>query len=234
MTSVTTCDLWRTSLGSVCRGPLVGSALLVLLSTAPAHAQFSGFLENYPQLESLDGVSNALFWRASTIEKAYRAIYFDSPELFLDPDSEYRGIQPDAVMTLSDTLKEILETNARERGHEVATQLGPDVLRIRTALTNVYLKRDSRPSRIPIRYTTFQLRTALGRQVSLVNATVEAELLDGESGQRLGVIVVQEGPESASDHNAGTDGSWDELVSTLSQIGGVASRYYADIGTNPR
>ena len=118
--------------------------------------------------------------------------------------------------------------NARERGNEVATELGPDVLRVRTALTNVYLKRDSGRTRMPIRYTTFQLRTALGRQVSLVNATIEAEVLDSETGQRLGVIVVQEGPGEASDRNPDPN-AWNELVSSMGQIAGVASRYFAGV-----
>ena len=217
------------------RSLILSSLFMILLVPLPTSAQFSGFLEEYPPLEGLEGVPNVLVWRASTLETTYRAIYFDPPELFLDPDSEYRGIQPDALKTVSDTLKEVLETNARERGHEVATELGPGVLRVRAALTNVYLRRQSNPHQLPINYAAFELRTAVGRRVFLVNATIEAEMLDAESGRRVGVMLAQEGPKSQVERNAGQgESSWSEVLSTLNQLGSLASRYFADLSANVR
>ena len=211
-----------------CRAPAI--CLLLLVLAAPAFAQFSGFLENYPPLEPLDGVANLLVWKASDVEAPYGAIYFDPPELFLDPNSEYRGFQPDVVRALSDTLLEILQTSASEMGHEVVEEPGPNVLRVRTALTNVYLKRRSEPYRYSFRYQGFRLRAAMGGDISLVEATMEAELLDGESLRRLGFVIAQVGqrrvreldvPESIT--------SWSNLVTTLNRVGRAANGHFAEL-----
>ena len=170
------------------------------------------------------------WWRAPDIGAHYRAIYFDPPEIFLDPDSEYRGFQPDVVRELSDTLLEILQTSAAENGHVVVEGPGPSVLRVRTALTNVYLKRRSQAYRFATNYAAFQLRAAIGRDVSLVEATIEAELLDGESQRRLGVLMTQEGQRQVTELGVpeGTS-SWSDLVFTLHRAGRAAHGHFGDL-----
>jgi len=204
--------------------------LLLIVIASPAFAQFSGFLEDYPPLEPLDGVSNLLVWKAPEAETQYGAIYFDPPEIFLDPDSEYRGFRPDVVKELSDTLLEILQTSAAEMGHAVVEEPGPNAIQIRTALTNVYLKRRDRAYRLPGNYAGFQLRAAIGRDVSLVEATIEAELLDGESQRRLGVMISQEGQRRVSELGVNESStSWSDLVFTLNRVGRAANEHFADL-----
>ena len=180
-------------------GRAFASCLLLFGLASPGFAQFSGFLEDYPPLEPLEGVTNVVVWRAPDIGVQYRAIYFDPPEIFLDPDSEYRSFQPDVVKRLSDTLLEILQTSAAEMGQSVVEGPGANVLRVRTALTSAYIKRRPRAYRFATNYAAFQLRAAMGRDVSLIEATIEAELLDGESQRRLGVLITQEGQREVAE-----------------------------------
>ena len=114
---------------------------------------FSGFISDYPGLEPLDGVANVLVWKAPDAEKRYQAVYFDPPEIFLAADSPYRGIQPEAVKALSDELYDLLVAQAAENGREIADVLGPNVARVRSALTDVYFKRRTGPHRYPFSYS---------------------------------------------------------------------------------
>ena len=203
--------------------------LMVVLAT-PAFAQFSGFLEDYPPLEPLDGVANALVWRAPNLSGQYRAVYFEQPEVFLDPDSPYKGIQPDMVKALSDVLLDIVQTDAVERGRDVADEPGPDVMHARVALTNVYVKRRDRVYRPISSYSGFRLRAAIGRNLSLVEATIEVELLDGESNERLGVVIVQEGQRRVEELEVDEFvTSWSEIVSTIERLARVVQSHFGDL-----
>ena len=207
---------------------VVGALACLLLWTPQAFGQFSGFLEEYPDLQPLENMPG-LVWKAPEVAKKYRAVLYDAPEIFLDPESEYKGIQPDAIKALSDTLREILETNAAKRGLEVTDEPGPEVLRVRSALTNVYLKRRSGSYRHPTSYSAFQLRAAMGREVSLVEATIEAEGLDSDTGLRLGVLIAQMGQRQVKELDvSASPASWSKLVSTLNRLAAAAGNYFVD------
>ncbi len=221
----------QTSTRTMGKSYLAVGVLACLLFSPHAFGQFSGFLEEYPPLSPLENVP-ALVWKAPDVDKKYRAILYDTPEIFLDPESEYKGIQPDAIKALSDTLREILETNAAKRGLEVVDEPGPQVLRVRSALTNVYLKRRSRSARFryPTSYSAFQLRAAIGRDVSLVEATLEYEALDSETDLRLGVVIAQEGQREVEELDVReSSASWSELASIMRRLGAAASNYFADL-----
>ncbi len=210
---------------------VVGALACLLLFTPHAFGQFSGFLEEYPELLPMENVP-ALVWKAPDVDKKYRAILYDTPEIFLDPESEYKGIQPDAIKALSDALREILETNAAKRGLEVTDEPGPHVLRVRSALTNVYFKRRSRSNRFryPTSYSAVQLRAAMGREVSLVEATLEYEALDSETGLRLGVVIAQEGQRAVEELDVReSPASWSDLASALNRLGAAASNHFGDL-----
>jgi len=208
--------------------PITMLCLSLLLVASPAFSQDSGFISDVPRLETLDGVENVRVWKVPDIEQKYRAVYFDPPEIVLAPDSEYKGIQPDAVKALSDLLHDILTTDASERGREIAEELGSDIVRVRSAVSNVYFKRRSGSFRYPFNYDGFRLRAVMP-EVSLVQATLEFELLDGESGRRVGILILQEGQRSVRLDAEDYANSWSELVNTLRLAGRAAGRYFSDL-----
>ena len=203
-------------------------AVILVLAMASMHlvqAQIvftvpSEFLGEYPPLESIDKVANSYFWRAPDAEKKYRAVLIEQPEIFLASDSEYKGIKPDAVKIISDTLRDFIATTVAET-HPVVEQPGPGVVRLRTALMDLYFKKGSEVSwlRNVGGIVDYEMRAAIGRNISLVEARLELEATDSETGKRLAVVVAHTGqkkideldlPERAS--------SWSDLFRTLDRL----------------
>ena len=75
---------------------------------------------------------------------------------------------------------------SEERG-ALSREAGADVIRVRSALTNVYLKRGDRELYMTLRKSDRELQAAFGSDVSLLEGTIELEVLDSETGQRLAV-----------------------------------------------
>ncbi len=76
----------------------VGVLACLFVYTPQALGQFSGFLEEYPELQPMENMPGPV-WKAPAIDKKYRAVLFDALGDFLDPESEYKSIQPDALPT---------------------------------------------------------------------------------------------------------------------------------------
>jgi len=205
------------------------SCVLLLLASS-ATAQFSGFLETYPPFEQLDNSSaSILVWKSSEAEAKYRRLFFDPPQVVLDPDSEYFGIRPDTVEVLSTALHDVLTTNAVDRGRQLAEGAAPDVLRVRSALTNVYLRRSKRHLR-EYNYTGFRLRGVVGQDVSLVEATVEFELVDSVSNERVGVAILREGQRADTQLGPERSATWSSLARVLDGVGrDVLGTYFGDL-----
>jgi len=69
----------------------------------------------------------------------------------------------------------------------------------------------------------------MGRDVSLVEATLEYEALDSETDLRLGVVIAQEGQRAVEELDVReSPASWSELASILRRLGTAASNYFAD------
>jgi len=189
---------------------------------AQTQSQMSGFLEEYPPLSPLEGVPNTVFWRNPDIEKKYRAVLVEPAELFLDPKSPYKGINVDAFKIVADTLRDLVATQIAE-AHPIVVEPGPGVLRIRIALSNVYLKKGASfdwYQAVGPR-SAARMRVAVGRNVSLVRAILEIEGSDSETGRRLGFVASQSGQESAH------SGSWVDLVKRLDQLSGPTQMTFA-------
>ncbi len=199
-----------------------------VLFASAGWAQSSGFIADVPRMEPLTDAANALVWRAPNIDRQYQALYFDPPEIFLAPDSDYKGIQPEAVRALSDALEDALANVVVQRGRTVVEEFGPAVLRVRSALSDVYFRRRSGPERYPFSFDAFKLRAAMP-EVSLVQALVELEFLDSQSGERLGILVVQGGQREVEELGVREyASSWNELVTTIRQVARAAGEYFAD------
>jgi len=65
------------------------------------------------------------------------------------------------------------------------------VLIVRLAITNLKMKKKKRGllGYMPIGAAITAMKDIAGKRITLSDATIEAELLDGESGERLGTLV---------------------------------------------
>ena len=136
----------------------------------------------------------------TTIERLakYTKIMVDQPEIWLDKDSEYRGLKPDNAKLIADMIRGGLTENVIKRGYEVVEEPGPNVLYMRIALTDLYLKKKKRGF---MSYTPVGALVQVGSdamkdmmsKVDIIEMALQAELLDSQSAEVLGAIVIKRG-----------------------------------------
>ncbi len=129
---------------------------------------------------------------------AYHKLMIDQPEIWIDPDSKYRGTKPDNIKAIADLMRETLMAKVRDRGYEVVDEPGPGVLYIRTALTDLYLQKEKRPI---YAYTPYgaaaklgvdQLREMLSK-IDIIEIAIQMEFQDSVTGEVIGAIIIKRG-----------------------------------------
>ena len=156
---------------------------------------FSGFLGNYPPLDPVPDATNALRWIRPELDiTKYDSVILDQPDILIAADSPYKGVSTNQIQSLSEKLLKILAENLEE-DYPLVNRAGPGVVRVRFAVTDVFMKRKSvRPWQLtPAGLGVYGLKSALGANTVLVEATVEAEFLDAQTGERLAVAVFRQG-----------------------------------------
>lgn len=168
--------------------------ILALLSSGAvlaAEPQYSGFIENYPDLKPDPQNPGALLWEKTGLDRsAYRAVMIETIDIFIHPQSKYKGFDANDMKVISDTFyKEIVDVLEPEI--PVVSKPGPGVLVLRLAITNVHLKKKKRGllGYTPVELIVTGMQDLAGKRVRLVDATLEAESFDGQTGERLAVVV---------------------------------------------
>jgi hypothetical protein len=140
----------------------------------------------------------------------------DPMEIWYAPDSKYKGIKPDELKALADAFRESL-VSALEPTYPVVSKPGPDVLRLRIAVTNVYVKKKKKRllSFTPIGLVVTGAQALAGKNISLVDATIEAEMLDSQSNERLGVLIDRQSDSAEKKKKKKMKTSWENVQKTL-------------------
>jgi hypothetical protein len=133
---------------------------LTFLATAAFADDFtrSGFLGNpsvYDLLKKVSGDDLAVYrWVKPGVDPTkYSKFMVDSVIFFLADKADYKGIEPQEMKDLCDEFNKQLAAALKAKNLEMVSEPGPDVLRIRTAITNVQPSRPGAsaiPSIIPI------------------------------------------------------------------------------------
>ena len=151
----------------------------------------SGFLENYDNLKMDENFDHS-YTKPDLDLSTYNAIMIDPVEIVIDPESEYKGFDPDEASELAAYFENAL-IEALKTQYTLAAEPGPRVLQLRTALTRL---RPTKPGRnllttvTPTGLVISNLKRATtGSHLFVGSATVEAELLDSQTNQRLIAIV---------------------------------------------
>ena len=182
--------------------------------------ELSRFLDPYPPLTPLDDESGALMWRKDTLEEKYVRIMIEQPEIFLHPESQYKGIKPDQMKVLADSFREAFATKITDT-YEVVNEPGPGTVLVRFALTNVYMKKSGFRIRniTPVGFAAYAVKNAVGKGVSLVEATVEGEVLDSQTGERQAAIVNKLGQHKDKEKKLKEDKtSWDDVEEAINDL----------------
>jgi len=186
---------------------------------------YSGFLEDYPAFEPDKDREGALVYRKPGVNlKDYSKIMMDPIEIWYAPDCKYKGIKPDELKVLADAFWEAIVSEL-EPDYPVVSEPGPGVLGIRMAITNVQVTKKKRGllGYTPAGLVVSTAIKAIGDDVSLQDATIEAELLDSQSNERLGALIDRQHREGSGAGKAvsmlgavqKSGASWEAIESAL-------------------
>ena len=139
-------------------------------------AEETGFLVDYSQLTPGGEDRAALTYVDADVDfKKYDALMFDRVSVWLSPEAENRDVDPAVFKKMSDYFRQAL-VKAVEDGYAVVDQPGPNVIRVRAAITDV------EPSD-PI------AKAVSVDHIGTGGAEAEMELLDSMSSERLAAAV---------------------------------------------
>ncbi len=124
---------------SVILSVVIGFVLAVGAGCA-AHTRNTGFLggpDAYAKLgPGPEGGAKLRWVKADTDFSKYNRFMVDSVIFFLGDDSEYKGIDPQEMKELADKFNNEIVTAFKDKW-PIVSEPGPDVARIRIAITNV-------------------------------------------------------------------------------------------------
>ena len=173
------------------RSMILAIALIAIIlpgvSWAADDVKFSGFLDDYSALAPDPERDGLLVYTSPDFRpRNYSQFIFTPIEIWSDPDSEYKGVQPDQLKKITDRLRDVIIGELKD-GYPIVDKPGPGVAIIRVALTNVYLKKKKVKwyNYTPVGAVSKGVQKAAGKNIALTTAHLEVELLDSQSGQRL-------------------------------------------------
>jgi hypothetical protein len=155
----------------------------------------SGFLGDYSQLhEGTNGQARLVYFAPAVNWAKYTKIWIKPIELWNsgDPDSPMGKISTENQQHLIDLLHTALDTVLRTN-YTMVDQGGPDVLVIHAAITDA---KKAKPViglvssiYVPLKVISFGKQELLGTGIGVGSVTIEAELLDGQTNERLCAVV---------------------------------------------
>ncbi len=157
---------------------------------------FSQFTETRVEEHGLDLLYAPAGWTDRLAK--YNKLMIDQPEIWIDADSKYKGVKPDNVKAIADLIRDTLIQKALSRGREVVEEPGPDVLYLRVALTDLYLKNEKRgilgyvPIGAAVKLVADQVRDMMSK-VDIIEMAIQGELQDSESGEVLLALIIKRG-----------------------------------------
>ncbi|NOQ88122.1 MAG: DUF3313 family protein [Gammaproteobacteria bacterium] len=183
----------------------------------------SGFIDFPPTLTPIPNMEGAWHWNKPDVKfQNYDKVLLENIEIFLSPDSEYKGIDADQMKILSSTMRAAM-IEALEPDYPVVTRIGSGVMIARIAITNVHL---GKPKHQLGQYTPIGLLfggikklAGKSRNLSLKNASVEAQMFDAQSGKRIAVRIDTKPLRSLTDDP--DEMSWEAIEESMKVYGTV-------------
>lgn len=174
----------------------------------------TGFLQDYSKLR--EGVADEavmVYINPQVDFRPYDKILFDRVTVWFSDKAEYKGIDPETLKTLTDHFQQAL-LDAVKDGYKVVDQPGPDVLRVRAAIT------DLKPSKpvantvstiLPVGWAVSGTTKAVsGDNLGTGEAAAEFELLNSVTGLQLAAAV-----DRRQGGKAAFSGKWEDAKEAL-------------------
>jgi hypothetical protein len=151
----------------------------------------SKFISGNPQFEPDKDQPGAMIYLKPGLDMStYTKVLIDPIEIWIAEDSEYKGLDPDELKKLTDTLRQAL-TKELEPDYPVVNEAGEGVLGIRLAITNVHMKDKKRGllGYTPIGFVVTTAANMAGMRMELSSATIETEILDGGTTEQVAALI---------------------------------------------
>lgn len=171
---------------------------------------YSGFLNDYADLKPAADREGILLWVNKTMDyKPYKKIMFDPVEVYLAPNPDYKGLQPDALKAMTDSFLAAFK-KALEPEYQVVTTPGPDVLRVRSAITNLQAVKPALKGTdfVPIKAIYNAGRAVAGKSPKVAEMTAEMEVLDAQGLRAAAAVATRKGDQKLKQ---GEEVTWKEL-----------------------
>jgi len=172
--------------------------------------KFSGFLSDYSKLQPAkdrEGVWNSIDKTADF--SGYTKIMFTPVEVYLIPNPDYKGLQPDVLKQMTDNFLDSFK-RALTPAYQIVSEPGPDVLTVRAAITGVQLVSPSLSATdlIPLKALFNLGRAATGNAPVVAEMSGEMEVLDADGNRVAAAVATRKGDKTlAQDEQV----KWDDL-----------------------
>jgi hypothetical protein len=179
---------------------LAMALLAAALTAGPTWAQDgkssnSGFLADYSKLTTAaDRPGTKIYLDKTGDYRGYTKVMFDPVEVVLVPNPDYKGVQPDALKRMTDGfLAAFAKVLAPD--YQVVAAPGPDVLRVRMAITGVQPAPTDTTAAdfLPIKALFNVARSAGGGSPRVAEMTGEMEILDAQGKRIAAAIATRKG-----------------------------------------
>lgn len=153
----------------------------------------SGFLQDYSYLKpGPRGGADLLYIKKDVNFSVYNKVMIDQVVFYFSEDAKYKGIDPNELKELADAFHKAFADELAD-DYPIVAEPGPDVLRIRTAITELV---PSKPALntittiIPIGLGISSLkRVVTGTHTFVGQASVEMEVLDSKTNELLAAAI---------------------------------------------
>jgi hypothetical protein len=158
--------------------------------------QAKGFLTDYSGLKPFEEDDGTYRYRDASADLGhYNKLLVDRIKLWFKEDSEYKGIDPDELKELTDYFYEAINKAVGD-AYPLVTEPGPDVLRLRIAITDVVPNKPSASVTtlvVPFLWVgeagTGVAKGDTGSTMFTGQASIEFEALDSVSSQQLAAFI---------------------------------------------
>ena len=154
----------------------------------------TGFLQDYSLLQAEDPMKKVkwLYINEKANFSAYDKIMLDDVTFFLSEKAEYKGIEAEELVELSQAFHKAVIMNL-SGVYKFTDKPGPGVMRVRMAVTELVPSSSvagTVTTIIPIGLALSSVKkAATGSHIGMGEVTFEGEMIDSQSGEILGSVI---------------------------------------------